>query len=230
MARRRTTRRGSPALWAFLAIALVVAGLWIAATDADAGRADPGVVPVELGEAIRALPSAVPYDAADYDRNEFGGGWLDTDRNGCDSRNDVLARDLHDVVFKAGTQDCVVLRGVLDDPYTGQRIDFQRGDKTSEEVQIDHVVPLSWAWAAGADGWDQALREEFANDPDNLLAVDGPTNSAKSDSGPSEWVPPSLDYDCAYATRFTAVLTEYRLPVGDADREALLELAASCPA
>lgn len=214
-------------LWALMLV-LAIAGVWIAATDADIGRA--GAVPVDLGEAIRSLPHDPEGEAlADYHRDAFGDGWLDPDRNGCDSRNDILARDLDDLVFKPGTHDCVVLSGKLTDPYTGRRIDFVRGDRTSELVQIDHVVPLSWAWAAGADAWDTDTRQAFANDPDNLLAVDGPTNSAKSDSGPAEWIPPDGDYSCAYAVRFTAVLTEYGLPVTDADRRALLELASTCP-
>src|SRR5690606_22084266 len=115
-----------------------------------------------------------------YDRDEFGSGWQDPDRNGCDARNDVLARDMTDLTFKRGTHDCIVLTGVLDDPYSGATIDFQRGQTTSSAVQIDHVVALSDAWQKGAQQLSDDERELLANDPLNLLAVDGPTNASKS--------------------------------------------------
>ena len=218
-------------------VVLVAIGIWFAGHSNGADAAGPtGAAPrqgsatldsAQLTAAVLALPVA-GETAYGYERDLFGSGWKDPDRNGCDSRNDVLARDLTAVTFREGTSDCVVLSGVLRDPYTAAVIDFVRGDTTSEMVQIDHVVPLSWAWRYGAARWDAAERELFANDPDNLLAVDGPTNSAKSDSGPAEWMPPDSSYHCAYASRFTGVLTEYALPIDEADRSALLAVAATC--
>src|SRR3954447_19857814 len=89
-----------------------------------------------------------------YERDNFGSGWVDTDRNGCDTRNDVLARDLSNETFKPGTRNCVVLTGTLADPYSGRSIAFQRGQGTSDDVQIDHVVALSDAWQKGAQAMD----------------------------------------------------------------------------
>ncbi|TDU24479.1 HNH endonuclease family protein [Arthrobacter sp. JUb115] len=116
-----------------------------------------------------------------YDRAEFGKGWKDPDRNGCDARNDILSRDLVDVTYKPATRPCVVLSGTFDDPYTGKTIEFKRGQGTSTSVQIDHVVALSDSWQKGAQRWDAEIRLEFANDPLNLLASDGPTNASKGD-------------------------------------------------
>ena len=234
MAARRRSRGGPLSL--VLIVIIVAVAFWFAGRtgDADAAGAPagqgPGAASVDsaaLTAAVLALPAA-GATAPGYERDLFGDGWKDPDRNGCDSRNDILARDLTAVTFREGTHDCVVLSGVLRDPYTATTIDFVRGDSTSEMVQIDHVVPLSWAWRYGAAGWDPAQRELFANDPDNLLAVDGPTNSSKSDSGPAEWLPPDSSYRCAYAARFTGVLTEYALPIDEPDRSALLSIAASC--
>jgi hypothetical protein len=163
-----------------------------------------------------------------YSREEFGGGWVDTDRNGCDTRNDVLARDLVDVRFRPGTQDCVVLTGTLVDPYGGSTISFTRGEGTSEAVQIDHVVALSDAWQKGAQSWDEAKRTEFANDPLELLAVDGPTNSAKGDGDAATWLPPDKGFRCAYVRRQIDVKAKYGLWVTRAENDAMAAVLADC--
>src|SRR3712207_4847441 len=146
-----------------------------------------------------------------YEREQFGDGWVDTDRNGCDTRNDVLARDLTGEAFRPGTNDCVVVSGTLADPYSGRTIEFRRGEDTSDDVQIDHVVALSDAWQKGAQGWDDDRRTDFANDPLNLLAVDGPLNMQKGDGDAATWLPPNASYRCAYVARQVAVKTGYGL-------------------
>jgi hypothetical protein len=166
-----------------------------------------------------------------YDRDLFGRGWNDADRNGCDTRNDVLRRDLVDAVAKAGTQGCVILSGVLQDPFTGDTIEFVRGQDTSTDVQIDHVVALSDAWQKGAQLLDADERVEFANDPLNLLAVDGPTNSAKGDGDAATWLPPNQGFRCDYVTRQTAVKAKYELWVTAAERDAIRRIITTqCPA
>ena len=87
---------------------------------------------------------------AGYDRDAFGFRETDDDGNGCDVREDVLARDLTDVQYKNG-RSCQVASGTLDDPYTGQTIQFVRGVKTSSAVQIDHVVALEKCVAVGRE-------------------------------------------------------------------------------
>ena len=126
-----------------------------------------------------------------YDRDQYGPAWKDVDRNGCDTRNDILRRDLTAIVLKPSTQDCVVATGTLQDPYSGRAIDFVRGQETSSAVQIDHVVALSDSWQKGAQAWDATRREAFANDPLNLLAVDGPLNMQKGDGDAATWLPPN---------------------------------------
>jgi len=103
-----------------------------------------------------------------YTRDQFGQSWFDTDRNGCDTRNDILRRDLTSRQMKNA---CKVMAGTLTpDPYTGTSIRFIYGG--ASEVDIDHVVALSDAWQKGAARWPAGKRLAFANDPLNLLAVD----------------------------------------------------------
>lgn len=164
-----------------------------------------------------------------YTREEFGPAWADVDRNGCDTRNDILDRDLTDKTFKAGTHDCVVLTGTLADPYTALTIAFQRGQDTSTAVQIDHVVALSDAWQKGAQQLDVDARRAFANDPLNLLAVDGPTNQAKGDGDAATWLPPNRSFRCEYVARQVAVKAAYALRVTQAEHDAIARVLDSCP-
>lgn len=167
---------------------------------------------------------------AHYVRANFGKGWKDPDRNGCDARNDVLARDLTAVTFKPGTHDCVVLTGTLADPYTGQTLAFVRGHITSMTVQIDHIVPLGWAWQHGAATWTADQRLVFANDPSNLLAVSGPANESKSDKGPGEWMPANTAYRCTYIQKFEASLVKYKFSIAQDDLATIRGYLATCGA
>jgi hypothetical protein len=162
-----------------------------------------------------------------YDRDQFGPQWSDVDRNGCDTRNDVLARDLTGEAFKPGTQDCVVLSGTLADPYTGQAIAFQRGDGTS--VDIDHVVALGNSWQTGSFAWDEARRTALANDPLNLLAVDYSANRQKGDGDAATWLPDNRGYRCAYVARQVAVKAAYGLWVTQAEHDAIARVLEGCP-
>lgn len=179
-------------------------------------------------ETLGQLPVRGRAPKTGYDRALFGQAWLDTDRNGCDTRNDVLRRDLTRDVLKADTNGCVLLSGRLDDPYTGTVIDFVRGQGTSSAVQIDHVVALSDAWQKGAQQWPEVTRESFANDSLNLLAVDGPTNQSKGDGDAATWLP-IRPYRCAYAARIVAVKSTYHLWVTAAERDALAGILETCP-
>jgi hypothetical protein len=179
--------------------------------------------------AVGALEVKGRAPTTGYTRAQFGSGWVDTDHNGCDTRNDVLVRDLTGETFKPGTHDCVVLTGTLADPYSGTTIAFRRGQGTSEAVQIDHVVALSDAWQTGAQLWDAARRTAFANDQLNLLAVDGPLNEQKGDGDTATWLPPNKAYRCAYVARQVAVKVGYGLWVTPAERNAMATVLSACP-
>jgi hypothetical protein len=164
-----------------------------------------------------------------YHRDVFGHPWGDIDGNGCDTRNDILRRDLRSEVTGAGTNGCLVLRGTFKDPYTGKSIAFVRGSGTSSAVQIDHVVPLADAWQKGAQQWSTSKRSAFANDPLNLLAVDGPTNLRKKDGDAATWLPPRKAARCGYVARQIAVKFRYGLSVTPAERDAMARVLLTCP-
>lgn len=185
--------------------------------------------PVDAAAALAVLPVKGRAPLTGYDRARFGPAWTDIDRNGCDQRNQVLARDMTDEQIKPKTHGCVVATGHLHDPYTGKQIAFRRGNRTSEAVQIDHVVALGDAWRTGAQQLDPPTLLQFANDPLNLLAVDGPTNQSKGDSDAASWLPPNRAYRCAYVSRQVAVKRRYRLWVTAAERAAIAGVLAGCP-
>lgn len=177
----------------------------VTAEDLAAGRAALGSL------AVRGRAPSTGYA-----RERFGQAWADMDGNGCDTRNDILRRDLVATIV----EDCAVLSGTLDDPYTGVPIPFARGPG-SAAVQVDHVVALSDAWQKGAQAWTAGRRELFANDPANLLAVDGPANQEKGAGDAATWLPPQRGYRCVYALRQVRVKAAYGLWVTAAERDAL---------
>ncbi|MFI8771874.1 DUF1524 domain-containing protein [Gordonia sp. NPDC062954] len=170
-----------------------------------------------------------------YDRALFGQAWtddvnVDSGHNGCDTRNDILRRDLTNIVLKPGSNGCAVQSGTLADPYTGRTITFTRGQQTSSAVQIDHVVALSDAWQKGAQQLSPAQRADFANDPRNLQATDGPTNQQKGDGDAATWLPPNRSYRCTYVARQVEVKAAYKLWVTQAERDAITRVLTSCGA
>jgi hypothetical protein len=164
-----------------------------------------------------------------YDRDALFGGWADPDGNGCDARNDVLARDLTNKVFGTGRDKCLVLSGALIDPYSGKKIDFTRGQGTSTLVPIDHVVAVSDAWQKGAFKWDAVTRVQFYNDPLNLKATQQSLNSQKRDGDAATWLPPLKSYRCAYVAQQIAVKAKYAIWVTKAEKEAMARILAVCP-
>lgn len=215
--------------------AVVVLGGLTACADLPVGIGPVSVGPpadVPVGDAATALAGLAVKGRAPrtgYERAEFGQRWADVDRNGCDQRNDVLARDLTDATLRPARRPCVVLTGTLTDPYTGRTVPFVRGGTTSDDVQIDHVVALSNAWQTGAQQLDGPTRERFANDPLNLQATEGTVNRAKGDADAATWLPPARSHRCAYVARQVAVKARYGLWVTPPEREAVARILGGCP-
>ncbi|WP_411376435.1 HNH endonuclease family protein [Arthrobacter sp. MPF02] len=198
-----------------------------AAGDPGAGGAS-GTDAAQALAQLEGIPVKGRAPKTGYSRDEFGPAWADTDHNGCDTRNDILARDLANETFKPGTNNCVVAGGSLADKYTGATIKFVRGQDTSSDVQIDHIVPLSDAWQKGAQQLSADRRKELANDPLNLMAADGPTNAAKGDKDAATWLPPNRSFRCEYVARQTAVKAKYQLWVTRAERDAIAGVLTGC--
>ncbi|CCQ13388.1 MULTISPECIES: GmrSD restriction endonuclease domain-containing protein [Nocardiaceae] len=184
---------------------------------------------------LATLPIKGRAPKTGYDRDMFGQAWtddvdVDGGRNGCDTRNDLLRRDLIDITLKPGSNGCTVQSGTLADVYTAASISFVRGSDTSSDVQIDHIVALSNAWQTGAQQLDQATRANFANDPRNLQAVDGPANQQKSDGDAATWLPSNKAYRCTYVARQVAVKAAYGLWVTPPEHDAIVRVLRDCGA
>jgi hypothetical protein len=183
----------------------------------------------------RALPARLPVKGwdrmTDFSRYRFGEPWSDDvnvefGHNGCNTRDDILRRDLTDLVVRPGT--CYAHSGVLIDPYTGESIAFVRGPQTSDAVQIDHLVSLSDAWYKGAREWDDQHRRDFANDPRNLLAVGAKANFDKAFRDANAWLPPNQAFRCEFVARQVAVKAAYRLWVSAKEKGAMAAVLDHC--
>lgn len=187
---------------------------------------DAGVVPDgSLSDLDNLTVNDNPTPPEKYSRVEqFGPAWKDVDHNGCDTRNDILARDLKTISDRRNT--CVITAGQLADPYSGKWIDFRK--KEASKVQIDHVVALENAWQSGAYNLTQEDREALANDPDNLLAVNGHDNMAKGSKSADQWMPPNTAYACTYASKQVQIKNRYALTVTTPEKQALADALATC--
>lgn len=200
------------------------------AIEIDDKKYDNSVAAIEAietpaGEALASLPIKGRAPKTNYSREQFGGGWERIDD--CDMRNYILARDLIETTFV--TPSCKVASGILSDPYGGKRIAFTRGPETSDDVQIDHIVALSDAWQKGAQSLTREQRVSLANDPLELLAVDGDLNQQKGDGDAATWLPPNKTYRCEYVARQIAVKKKYSLWVTRSEYDAMASILQSCP-
>ncbi len=223
---------------AILSVIVAIQTMTSSADRAASFRAQADVPTVQPGVDVLAgvVVTPVRIRGYDYRRAAFGEAWTDDNdapggHNGCDTRNDILDRDLIDKTYVV-TSRCprAVATGVLRDPYTSSRVDFQRGNKTGVAVQIEHIVPLAYAWDMGARFWSDEMRVRFANDPANLLAVQGQANQDKGDKEPAVWMPPNAAFHCQYAMQFIEVLRGYGLAVDAPSVPVLQASAATCPA
>ena len=227
-------------LWLVVAAVLaVVVAVQVTSSSQDSSRfiAQADIPTVAPGvDALAGIPE-IPMRIRGYDyrRDAFGEAWTDDTtapggHNGCDTRNDILNRDLTDKTYVAIKRCPVaVATGTLVDPYTNAVVPFTRGNQVGAAVQIDHIVPLALAWDLGARGWTDELRTRFANDPANLLAVQGQANQDKGDKEPALWMPPNTAFHCQYAMQYIAVLRGYGLPVDAPSVPVLRAATDTCP-
>jgi|SRR5690554_1008827 len=139
-----------------------------------------------------------------YNRNLFK-HWSDEDKNCINTRHEILKAQSTGPVTMSDN-GCMVIRGRWNDPYTG-KIFYE-----SKKVDVDHLIPLKWAWDNGANKWSSDKRERFANDERNLFAVDASANRSKGAKGAREWLPPNEKFHCQYVTRYLRVLIIYEFP------------------
>ncbi len=222
-----------PALVGLLALGVAVAVWlhWRSPHDTPALDATQTVGYDEARALLQHLPVKGWDRQTDFARYRFGESWSDDvnvefGHNGCNTRDDILRRDLTELVVRPGT--CFAQSGVLHDPYTGESIAFVRGPYTSVAVQIDHLVSLSDAWYKGARDWDEPRRRDFANDPRNLLAVGGKANFDKAFRDAAAWLPPAPAFRCEFVARQVAVKTVYQLWVSANEKRAMAAVLDNC--
>lgn len=253
---QRRTRRRRAALLAGVVIAVVAALVLWDRHAADKRESEPSPTwtptptsgaaapvapppaqggPTQAFDRARAQLSALPVKGwdrtQDFQRWRFGKAWSDDvnvefGHNGCNTRDDILRRDLANLVVRPGT--CYAQTGTLHDPYTGATIDFVRGPDTSNSIEIDHVVSLADAWYKGARSWDPQRRLDFANDPRNLLAVSPKANFDKAFRDAASWLPPNAAFRCDFVARQIEVKSAYGLWLSDKEERAMADVLARC--
>jgi hypothetical protein len=169
---------------------------------------------------LAQLKVARPLSLRGYSHRRFMPGW-GRHKGRCDVREVVLARDGRRVKRNSA---CHPVKGVWYSPYDGKRLRSER------LVDVDHVVPLAYAWRSGAKRWSEARRRAFANDltRPELVTVSHSANIAKGGQGPQSWRPRRRAYWCRYATSWIAVKHHYRLFVTRKEKVALLNMLRTC--
>ena len=160
----------------------------------------------------------------DYSREQFYSGWPNVD--GCSLRQRIIRREFGE---SAVLDECNVMAGEYDEPYTGEHMVFTEREQISKGIQIDHVVALSDAWQKGAQNLSAEKRYELATDPLNLLAVDGDANKKKSDGDAATWLPSNKKFRCQYVARQVSVKHKYSLWVTEAEKNAISKVLENCP-
>jgi len=184
-------------------------------------------IPTPSAESSKALKAAEALQirgraaTTNYSRDAFGSAWKDIDRNGCDTRNDILKRDFTTAIFKSGTGDCKVVGGTWTDPYSNETYTFETAPSGA---QIDHIVSLKNAWQMGADLWSDQMRVDYANDPLNLIATIASLNREKSDANAASWLPPYKPGRCKFIATQVAVKTKWSLYVTDSEKEVFVSI------
>ena len=222
---RLRTRRISAVLAVLLAVVV-----WLFAnpesyeTEYEAEAVTPAVEGSVLAvEVLERLEVKGRAPKTGYSREEFYPGWPTVE--GCSLRQRILKRDFGE---SAVLEECNVVAGEFDEPYTGEHMVFAAREEVAK-LQIDHVVALSDAWQKGAQYKTYEVRNAIATDPLNLLAVEGKANNQKSYVDAATWLPDNKKFRCQYVARQVSVKYKYGLWVTEAEKEAISRILANCP-
>ncbi|KQO98844.1 DUF1524 domain-containing protein [Leifsonia sp. Leaf264] len=182
---------------------------------------------ISAKSALKSLEKLGATDdpADNFDASEFGDGWVDINRNGCDTFADTLDRDLTKVV--KSKDGCTVKSGSLTDPYTGAKVEYT-SKQSPASITVDRVVGLADAWQSGASTWNPVKLVKFANDPLNMITVDEASSSARAGRPADQWAPPDVTYACDFLARQITVKTKYALTVTDGERESMKAILVGC--
>lgn len=220
--RWRRTLAALLSLVGLLLVILAAAPEAIEQAQVQTPQPTPVLIPGSASETLDQLEVKGRAAKTGYSRDQFGNGWAVI--NGCDTRNIILHRDLINAVVD---EECTVVSGTLNDSYTGKVIEFNKS--AGSAIQIDHVIALSDAWQKGAQLLTREMRIKFANDPLELIAVDGEANQQKSDADAASWLPSNKGFRCEYVARQIAIKQKYTLWVTSSEKEAMKAVLTECP-
>lgn len=216
-----------------VAILAIAVSFWLAISPDSYNTEVTPVLGADDSSAILAtailekLPIKGRAPKTGYVRSEFYKSWPIID--GCSLRQRIIKREMDDTAVLSSENDCDVISGEYDEPYTGEhKIFYQKSDFTTG-VQIDHIVALSDAWQKGAQNLTSDERYNLATDPLNLIAADSTENQTKSDGDAATWLPPNKKFRCAYVARQVSVKYKYHLWVSQAEHDAIAKVLTTCP-
>ncbi|MDP4501829.1 GmrSD restriction endonuclease domain-containing protein [Nonomuraea turcica] len=187
---------------------------------APAALAEPNSVRQARAE-LERLTVAKPHPLHTYKRAEFMTDWS-RQKGACDTREIVLLLNAWTVGRDAA---CSPISGIWYSPYDGRTL------TSTDQIDVDHVVPLANAWISGADTWSPARRHAFANDVvrPELIPVSESSNLAKGGHSPANWRPSVTEYWCTYARAWITVKHHYRLHITSREKNALDDMLDTCP-
>lgn len=169
-----------------------------------------------------------------YDRKQWNHWVAPKGSPSCwNTREEVLAKQGSKIVYldsnkketKTKSKACSIKSGEWNDVYTGKKI------TDPSKIDIDHMIPLSYAAKHGGQAWDSAKKKDYANSlktPYHLLAVDAGANRAKGDKGPGDWMPSNKAYQCNYVANWVAVSGEWGLTISKSDVAVIKKTLKSC--
>lgn len=167
-------------------------------------------------EAVREQrPFSLVYRREDWKH------WSDLDGDCMNTRHEMLKAQA-DGPIKLSPDGCYVSTGLWNDPFSGKA--YTR----ASDLDVDHVIPLKWAHEHGGANWTADRKEEFANDPNNLLVVDDGLNQEKGAKGPSEWMPPNHSYRCDYLGMWKKILSKYELAMRADEKRIFYKQLEAC--
>lgn len=173
---------------------------------------------------LAALPVEPEVTSVPYDRDNFG-DWIDADRDGCNTRREVLQLESLDPVSVTGR--CTITSGEWVSFFDG------RNSESAATLDIDHMVPLKEAWVSGAYEWSYTTLRSYANDlgyEHSLIAVTASSNRSKSDQDPASWLPTDASFMCQYLGRWVGVKYRWDLSVDEVERQVLSTEIERCGA
>ncbi|MEW5251192.1 HNH endonuclease family protein [Microbulbifer sp. 2201CG32-9] len=178
------------------------------------------ILPIVLSTTIFGC-LAVEAETHIYDRNEWLPRWSDADRDCQNTRHELLIQFSLAPISFTNEKGCTVKSGLWLDPYTGKFFVL------ASDLDVEHIVPLSWAHRHGGASWTNELKRQFAEDPENLWLVDDGRNQSKGNKGPDEWMPPYEPVQTIYVQRFIAIVEKYGLSLTQEESARFLALLSA---